>query len=97
MTANSGHVIAELVDENTLEVNGVRFVRESEEEVVLRPIYSLSAAGTTLTPTLQCSNCGYKASYFSWYHLTGFKQRYVKHCPGCGFKILGVFGKDGAE
>ena len=86
------HVTAKLVDENTLEVRGVLFHRRPDDEVLLRPIYSLSMGASSLTPILQCSNCGYKASYFSWYHLTNYKQRYVKHCPGCGYKILGVVG-----
>lgn len=91
------HVTAELVDENTLSVDGVLFHRRPDDEVLLRPIYSLSAGASSLTPLLQCSNCGYKSQYFSVYHLTGFKQRIMKHCPGCGFKILGVAGKGGAE
>ncbi len=91
------HVTAELVDENTLSVDGVLFHRRPDDEVLLRPIYSLSAGASTLTPDLQCSNCGYRAHYFNWYHRTGFVERYVKHCPGCGFKILGVIGKGGAE
>lgn len=90
-------VVVELVDENTLEFDGSLFIREREDEVLLRPIYSLSDGASSLTPDLQCSSCGYRARYFSWYGLTDFKNRYVKHCPGCGLKILGVIGKAGSE
>lgn len=89
---SSPHVIAHIVDENTISVDGVTFVRKCEDEVLLRPIYSLSDGATSLAPVLQCSSCGYRAPYFSWYHLTGFRQRYVRHCPGCGLRILGVLG-----
>lgn len=91
------NVTVTLVDENTLEFDGSLFIRESDEEVLLRPIYNTSIEISSLTPVLQCSNCGYRAGYFNWYGLTDFKQRFVKHCPGCGFKIMGVIGKDGAE
>lgn len=83
-------IVAELVDENTLEFQGVRFVREDEWEVLLRPIYSLEQGGNTMAPKMQCSNCGYSAGYWSWYHQLKFKDRYVKHCPGCGKKIIGM-------
>ncbi len=83
-------VVAEVIDKDTLEINGARFVREDEEEVLLRPIYSLQQGSNTLAPKMQCSNCGYSAGYWSWYHLLGFKERYVKHCPGCGKKIFGT-------
>ena len=86
-------IVAEFVDENTLEFQGVRFVREDDEEVLLRPIYPLSQDARNLTPVVQCSNCGYSAGYWNWYHLLGFKKRYVKHCPGCGKKIFGTIGK----
>lgn len=86
------HVTAELVDENTLSVDGVLFHCKPDDEVLLRPVYSLSISASTLTPDLQCSNCGYKACYFSWYHRTGFVGRFVNHCPGCGLKIAGVIG-----
>ena len=91
------NVTVTLVDENTLEFDGSLFIRKSEEEVLLRPIYNTSIGASSLTPLLQCSNCGYKLQYFSVYRLTGFQQRFIKHCPGCGFKIMGVAGKGGAE
>ena len=88
------HVTAEIVDENTLEVEGVRFVREDDDEVLLRPIFGLGDGGSTLSPKIQCSSCGYTAGYWHWYNLLGFKKRYVKHCPGCGLKIAGVIGRN---
>lgn len=91
------HVIAQLVDENTLSVDGALFHRKPDDEVLLRPIYSIGDGAGALTPDLQCSSCGYRAHYFSWYGLTDFKKRYVKHCPGCGRRILGVIGKGYAE
>ena len=49
---------------------------------------------SSLTPDLRCSSCGYTERYFFWYGLTGFKHRHVRHCPGCGTRILGVAGAE---
>lgn len=86
-------VVAEVIDKDTLEINGARFVREDDEEVLLRPIYSLQQGSNTLAPKMQCSNCGYTAGYWSWFHQLKFKDRYVKHCPGCGKRIFGTVGQ----
>ena len=88
------HVMAELVDENTLEVDGVRFVRENDDEVLIRPIYGFTEGSNSFSPKMQCSSCGYTAGYWQWFHLTGFRKRYVRHCPGCGMKIAGVMGRN---
>lgn len=79
------HVTATLVDENTLDVNGVMFQRRPEEyEVLLQPM------DDALAPRLSCSNCHFERGYTFWYKRIGFKDRQIMHCPGCGYKILGV-------
>ena len=83
--ADSGHVTALLVDENTLSVNGTLFVRKrADEEVLLQPM------NDTVAPKLRCSNCHYERAYYYWYNALHYKERVVNYCPGCGHPILGV-------
>lgn len=79
-------VNAVLVDENTLEVNGVTFIRKSHDEVLLQPTTKGQA------PRLKCSNCDFERGYTFWYHHIGFEGRQIAHCPGCGLRIMGVVG-----
>lgn len=84
-------VMATLVDENTLDFNGTLFVRRThggdEEEVLLMPM------DDTIVPKLRCTNCGYQRAYFYWYHATGYTDRVVNYCPGCGYHVAGVLGR----
>lgn len=86
MAARAGnpHVTATLVDEDTLSVNGTIFVRKSTEEVLLQPTTDERA------PRLRCSNCHFERGYTFWYKRIDFQDRQIKHCPGCGYRILGV-------
>ncbi len=86
--ADSGHVTALLVDENTLSVNGTLFVRKrADEEVLLQPM------NDAVAPRLRCNNCHFTRQYTYWYRKLGFIDRAVNYCPGCGYKILGVVGR----
>lgn len=80
------HVTAKLVDENTLDVNGVLFHRRPEDEVLLQPTTKAVA------PRLRCSNCGFERQYAFWYRHLDYEGRQVDYCPGCGLRILGVIG-----
>ena len=87
--ANYPHVTALIYDEDTLDVNGVRFYREGhQDEVLLQPVDDARA------PRLRCSNCHFERGYTFWYKRIGFEERQIMHCPGCGFKILGVIGHE---
>ena len=80
----SPHVTAKLVDENTLDVNGVLFHRRLEDEVLLQPTTKAVA------PRLKCSNCGFERQYTFWYRHLDYEGRQVDYCPGCGLRIMGV-------
>ena len=82
------HVSATIVDEDTLSVDGVLFVRNSDDEVLLQPTTKAVA------PTLRCSCCGFERQYTFWYKRLRFKDRQISFCPGCGHRIYGVIGHD---
>ncbi|WP_405736116.1 hypothetical protein [Bifidobacterium sp.] len=85
---DSAHVTATLLDENTMSVNGTVFVRQAEDEVLLRP------ASDAVAPRLRCSNCGFERQYTFWYQRLGYQGRVVSFCPGCGLRIAGVVGTE---
>ncbi len=78
------HVSAQLVDESTLDVEGVLFVRKDDDEVLLRPMTKAVA------PRLACSACGFERAYTFWFKRLDFVDRTIEFCPGCGRHIIGV-------
>ena len=46
-----------------------------------------------MAPRLRCTNCGYERNYHYWYKGSGFTERIVGYCPGCGYHILGTLGQ----
>lgn len=71
-----------------------RFVRDDGEECLLR--HNGRHTGIVVGPDdLECSNCGYSREYFFWYEGTGYYNRLVNFCPGCGLKIFGVVTTNG--
>ena len=81
------HVTAIIIDENTLEVTGVQFVRKRDDDEVL-----LQPTNGAIAPRLRCSGCGFERSYTFWYKRLHFQERQLNFCPGCGHPILGVIG-----
>lgn len=79
-------VTATLVDENTLDVDGVLFHRRPDEEVLLQ------VASKAVAPRLRCSHCGFERQYTFWYRKLDYEGRLMNYCPGCGLRILGVAG-----
>lgn len=72
---SAGHVSAEVVDENTLDVQGVRFVREQDTtfEPLDRPcVMTLSFSG-------RCKRCGEL--------LLVFGGKPDNFCPQCGARV----------
>ena len=84
--ANYSSVTATIYDEDTLDVNGIRYVREGQqrEEVLLQPTTKAVA------PRLRCSNCHFERQYTYWYQHLDYVGRIVNYCPGCGHKVMGV-------
>ena len=82
------HVNAEILDKDTLSVNGTLFVRKSGDEVLLQPM------NKAVAPRLRCSNCGFNRQYTYWYSRLDFKDRIVNFCPSCGLKVAGAIGTE---
>lgn len=63
-----------------------------DTEVVLHPVpRDLGPVGDSQI-NLRCSGCGFEEAYSFWYqkpHFDGLSRK-IKHCPGCGYKILGT-------
>ena len=82
-------VTATVEDEYTLIADGAKYIREDyEQEVLLQPV------NDAVAPRLRCSNCHFTRQYTYWYRKLGFIDRTVNYCPGCGYKILGVVGRE---
>lgn len=84
MKQSDPHVTAVLLDENTLSVDGVEFVRKSSMETMIRPV------SKALAPALICVKCDFKRPYTYYFQMLEYKNMVISHCPGCGRLITGV-------
>lgn len=91
MKQNDPHVTAVLLDEDTLSVDGVEFVRKSSMETQLQPISRAKA------PFLRCVKCGFGRHYTYFFQKLDYQDMIVAHCPGCGRTITGVAPWSGEE
>ena len=91
MEQNDPRVSAVLLDENTLSVDGVQFVRKSDTETLLKQ------ENRAIAPKLKCVKCNFGRPYTYFFQKLGFEDMIVNHCPGCGRKIMGVLPWSGDE
>ena len=61
-------------------------IRPTDEEVLLRTVKVIEYG----MPHLACSGCGHIEDHFFYYADETYGSRFVKRCPKCGRRILGV-------